>query len=144
MESTVKGIFAAGDVAEGNDLLTGQRQLIMTWLNASSQGRFAGLNMAGYEAKSPGGIAMDTAHFFDLYLASAGIHTPPDEGKYRIMRDYRPGDKFYKKLVLRAGKIMGLIGVGKPVDKSGVICGLIKARGDASDFAQRLFKDWGV
>ncbi len=144
METTVKGIFAAGDVAEGKDLLTGHRQLRMTWLNASSQGRFAGLNMAGYQARFRDGIAMDTAHFLDLYVASVGIHTPSDDGEYRIMRDYRPKDKFYKKLVLKAGKMVGLIGVGKPVDKSGVICGLIRAQVDARDFAQRLFKDWGV
>jgi nitrite reductase (NADH) large subunit len=47
MESNVPGIFAAGDVAQVFDPLTGKSQLDVLWPVAVAQGRVAGANMAG-------------------------------------------------------------------------------------------------
>lgn len=38
METSVKGIYAAGDCAEGKNLQTGQPQLIGLWANAALSG----------------------------------------------------------------------------------------------------------
>jgi len=45
--TNVENIYAAGDVAEGIDGLTGEYAVNATWPNAVEQGTIAGLNMAG-------------------------------------------------------------------------------------------------
>ncbi|NPV53018.1 MAG: FAD-dependent oxidoreductase [Firmicutes bacterium] len=77
METSIPGIFAAGDVAEGPDLLLGGRRPIPIWPNAYLQGRTAGFNMAGREDVTMSGFAMNAAHFFGFSIVSAGIFDPP-------------------------------------------------------------------
>ncbi|RPJ73584.1 MAG: NAD(P)/FAD-dependent oxidoreductase, partial [Acidobacteria bacterium] len=50
LQSSVRGVYAAGDVAESTDCLTGKRQLNAIQPNAVEQGRIAALNMAGRPA----------------------------------------------------------------------------------------------
>ena len=52
--TSVDGLFAAGDAAEGFNLLTGKHQWFGLWGKACYQGRTAGLNMAGRKAAYPG------------------------------------------------------------------------------------------
>ena len=47
MRTSVPGIYAAGDCCEGNNLESGQKQIIGLWANANHQGETAGINMAG-------------------------------------------------------------------------------------------------
>lgn len=51
LETNVPGIFAAGDIADFNDILTGQRSIRGNWSNATLAGRAAGANMVRPEAK---------------------------------------------------------------------------------------------
>lgn len=72
METSVKGIYAAGDCAEGKNLQTGQPQLIGLWANAACQGRCAGSNMAGMQAEYEGNIIHNITHFMDMDFVSLG------------------------------------------------------------------------
>ncbi|MGE4553216.1 MAG: NAD(P)/FAD-dependent oxidoreductase, partial [Desulfovibrionaceae bacterium] len=45
--TSAKDVYAAGDVAEAVDLITGERRVIPIWPNAYNQGFYAGRNMAG-------------------------------------------------------------------------------------------------
>jgi NAD(P)H-nitrite reductase large subunit len=45
METNVPHIFAAGDIAEYNDLLLEEHVVMGNWINAIEQGRVAGMNM---------------------------------------------------------------------------------------------------
>lgn len=47
METSAAGLWAAGDVAQGLNLLSGEKQVIGLWASARNQGRTAGANMAG-------------------------------------------------------------------------------------------------
>ena len=47
METSVPGVYAAGDCAQGANLESGERQIIGLWANANRQGAAAGANMAG-------------------------------------------------------------------------------------------------
>ncbi len=49
MGTQLPGVFAAGDLIESWDHLTGTRGLKPTWTNAAEQGRIAGLNMTAEE-----------------------------------------------------------------------------------------------
>ena len=57
LQSSVPGVYAAGDVAESTDCLTGKRQLNAIQPNAVEQGRIAALNMAGRPARFRGSFA---------------------------------------------------------------------------------------
>lgn len=144
MRTSALDVFAAGDVAEGHDLLTGTRRAIPLWPNAYLQGRIAGLNMAGRQTTFPGGVAMNAAHFFGFPAVSAGIFDPSADAEYDVLQEYRPEKKTYRKLVTRNGCPVGFIFTGDAVDRSGVILGLIRARVGISDCKEELFKCPGL
>ncbi len=125
MRTSVENIFAAGDVAETVDRLRGERAINALWPNAVSQGRVAGQNMAGGEAKYGGSLSMNSTSFYDLDIISFGVVNPPD-GKYDSLVEYRPPN--YRKVVLEEGRIVGLVALGK-VSHVGVMLSL-SLRGD--------------
>lgn len=47
LQTNVADVFAAGDVVEGRELLSGERVVSGLWGNAREMGRVAGMNMAG-------------------------------------------------------------------------------------------------
>ncbi len=143
METNLKGIYAAGDAAEGFDMLANARKPIMTWSNGSAQGKIAGANMAGNKTDFEGGLAQNTLKYFDVSFASAGLHTPPEGQEYKIMSELSPERNFYKKLVLKGNRVVGLLGIGKPVDRSGVFLGLIKTGESVESLMPSLFQKWG-
>lgn len=74
METSALGIYAAGDCCEGNNLLTGQTQIIGLWDNAARQGETAGANIAGVRpsASYPGNITHNITHFMDMDFIGLG------------------------------------------------------------------------
>ncbi len=72
MQTRIQGIYAAGDVCQGNHLLSGETQWLGTWGNACLQGRTAGLNMAGADKKYLGNIPQHISPIFDWNYAQMG------------------------------------------------------------------------
>lgn len=143
METSLKGIYAAGDVAEGFDIVINARRPILTWSNGSAQGKIAGANMAGNKIDFQGGLAQNTVKHFDVSFASAGLHTPLEGQDYKIISELSQDRKFYKKLVIKDNKVVGLIGIGKPVERSGIFMGLIRSGTSVDDLLPSLFQKWG-
>lgn len=56
MRTNIENIFAAGDVAESRDSVTGESNIVQTWPNACEQGRIAGLNMVDYQRRAGGAL----------------------------------------------------------------------------------------
>lgn len=54
MHTSAPDIFAAGDCCQGNNMQSGQTQIIGLWANAGVQGRVAGRNMAGVADETDG------------------------------------------------------------------------------------------
>lgn len=143
-------IYAAGDVIEIDDISTGRRITSATWFNAVLQGKFAGRNMAGLEARYSQGIGIQNAvQFHQIPAISFGKTqiNEEDEQSYDVMSIHK--DKIYKKLVLKDGKICGMIFVGD-ISKSGFYTALIRHGIDIaqyqsklldSDFSYAYFKD---
>lgn len=63
MRTNISHIFAAGDVCEAENLITGMSEVIPLWSNACRQGRIAGLNMAGGEERFGGGACRECNHY---------------------------------------------------------------------------------
>ena len=72
-ETNLPDVFAAGDVAEGVDSITGRPQLNATWLNAIRQGWIAGLNMAGKKISYLSNVRVNITNLFGLPFASVGL-----------------------------------------------------------------------
>lgn len=72
METSVPGIYAAGDCCEGNNLQSGETQIIGLWANANHQGTMAGTGMAGGEGAFEGNILHNITHFMDMDFIGFG------------------------------------------------------------------------
>lgn len=142
--TTVPGVFAAGDCAEGYDFITGQVRPLPIWPRAYTGGRLAGLNMAGVERESPGDIAMNSSHFFGFPAMSAGIHdtaapgVPPAD--YEVVVEQRLDEGYYKKVVLRDDRIVGLVLLGAATDRGGILTGLLKEAVPITEFRDRILR----
>jgi NAD(P)H-nitrite reductase large subunit len=129
MRTNLPDIYVAGDVAETYDLSTGKMGVNAIWPCAFEQGRVAGLNMAGREAKYGGSFRMNSLDFYGLPVISMGI-TRIDGNGFQEFR--RKTENIYRKLVLRDGCIVGAILVGE-VQKAGILTTLLKKRVGVSD-----------
>ena len=131
-------IYAAGDVIEIEDISTGRRIPSATWFNAVLQGKFAGRNMAGLETRYSQGIGIQNAvQFHQIPAISFGKTqiNEEDEQDYDVMSIHK--DKVYKKLVLKDGRICGMIFVGD-IAKSGFYTALIRHGVDVSEYRSKL------
>jgi NAD(P)H-nitrite reductase large subunit len=128
-QTSIKGIYAAGDVAETTDLLSGQRVVIAIWPEALNQGRIAGLNMAGVPTKYEGSMAMNVTSVLGLPIASLGLWQVTDATEYRIHSSLHESKRFYRKLVFKDGRPVGAVLVGPPVNtEAGILHNFIRTR----------------
>lgn len=72
MQTSVPGIYAAGDCCEGRNLINNGRQIIGLWANAAYQGETAGRAMAGERASFSGNIPHNLTHFMGMDFISFG------------------------------------------------------------------------
>ena len=72
MQTSEPDLYAAGDVSQGVNLLSGEKEVIALWGNACNQGRTAGLNMAGRKSVYPGSIPQCVNTFFGMTFISMG------------------------------------------------------------------------
>lgn len=140
METNVPDVYAAGDVAETRDAVTGNVGLTPIWPNASVQGRIAAFNMAGIPTAYGGMIGMQNAvEFREVPAIALGITQPVGE-QYEVLQDYRPERSYYKKLVLRDDVLVGMILVGK-IEQAGIYGALIKKRANIKTYRPTLMQD---
>lgn len=132
-------IFAAGDVAEANDLLLQQKRVLPIWPLAYQQGYNAGYNMAGTDRNYNGGISMNSLEFFHLPIISAGYAKLPDES-YKEAFVLNERKKDYKKIITKDNVLYGFIYVNK-VDRAGILTGLILDKTDLSEFKDVILND---
>jgi NAD(P)H-nitrite reductase large subunit len=117
------GVFAAGDCAEGPDmLLPGKTTIPGTWFEAVAQGEVAGANLVDRSWPSPGAFKMNVMEILGTAVASMGlIQAPESDG--RIVVRARNGD--YRKLVVAGDRLVGAILVGD-VSEAGALAMLIR------------------
>ena len=131
METSAEGIYAAGDCAETNHLITGKRIWVPLGSTANKQGRVVGVNVCGGNATFPG--VMGTAIFktFDFNAAKTGLNMREAEREgfhpiQSIVRGYDrahyyPGGKESTLKVIadkKTGRILGGQAIGEgPSDK---------------------------
>lgn len=101
MRTSMPGLYAAGDVAQGKNLLSGGSEIIGLWNNARYQGRTAGRNMAGENEVFPGNIPHNITHFMGMDFVSIG----DVKGQDRMGKKY--DGKRYIQLFWKDGLLTG-------------------------------------
>jgi len=128
MRTNCPDIFAAGDIAEVFDCLTGARKIFGLWTTAVEQGKIAGLNMAGKNVLYPGGMDMNTIEILDLPIITIGKTTMRrnvDEWKEEVF--VHPRKRVYRKFFFEKDCLAGAILIGY-VEDAGIIGNLIRSK----------------
>lgn len=102
LETSASDIYAAGDVAEHQGVVSG------IWPAAMQQGKVAGANMAGGAAAYQGATMSNILKVAGIDVAAAG--NIDAEGRYESQ--VATSDTFYKKLVIENNRPIGCVMVG--------------------------------
>jgi NAD(P)H-nitrite reductase large subunit len=128
-------VYAAGDVVETTDIVTGQRMVSGLWTNAVEMGRLAGSNMAGAALEYPGAIAvLNSLEVANIPTVAVGLTQPPPDPGYQVYQSRRGST--YRKLVCRDNVLVGALLVGD-LAGAGVYTGLIRTKA-------HLDKPWDI
>lgn len=123
METTLAGVYAAGDCAESFDTASQQRKVLAVFANAYLQGRCAGVNMAGGDMEFQNGVAMNSVGFFGYHAMTAGSCFDPDQEVYE-----RRTETGLKKLFTKDGYLTGFMLAGEATERAGIYTALIRNR----------------
>jgi nitrite reductase (NADH) large subunit len=137
METSVSGIFAAGDVAEARDFFSGKKNPMPIWPDAYIQGDVAGQTMAGGDKAYIGGLAMNSIELFKVPTISMGITNPEPGDRYEILTAVDAESYQYRKVVIENGVLVGVVMVGN-VDRAGIFAGLIRDKVAVEPFRELL------
>ncbi len=140
MRTNVEDIYAAGDCAQGIDLLSKTNAVIAIWPVAARQGRVAGLNMCGTRTEYHGLFAMNSVQIFDIPSISFGVTNPPEQEGYEVLKILDKGKGVYKKIVLKDSRVVGIILLNS-IERAGVYGLLIRERIDVKGFKDQLLRD---
>jgi NAD(P)H-nitrite reductase large subunit len=129
MQTNFPFIYAAGDVAQGPDLLGDKPAVHAIQPTAVDHGRIAGANMAGCEVHYPGSLLMNILDACGLQCASFGRWSENAEAM-TISNADRP---VYRKLLWTGDQITGAVFVGPANDLGmlndvGMVKGIMQTR----------------
>jgi NAD(P)H-nitrite reductase large subunit len=123
MQTTVPGIYAAGDCTESRDFSTGELMVNAIQPNAADQALVAGSNMAGGAAVTRGGLRMNVLETFGLISTSYGQWWGAEGGDHVEAIDE---EEFrYLRLEFLENRIVGATVVGR-THHIGALRGLIQ------------------
>ena len=135
MKTNIDDIFAVGDVVESYDFLTRQAGLNAIITTAVTQGRVAGINMAGGDGEYQGWISMNVFHFFGHMACSVGLSLKEDQ----ILEEANDDSKTFKKFVFQQDRLVGAMFMNHEIDP-GVIRYLIEKRIDLGQYKDMLLE----
>lgn len=118
MQTNIKNIYAAGDVAQAFCQQSGAQKLRALWPCAIQQGKVAGANMAGVRDSYKGSMAMNSFQLFGLSVVSLGQIEVEENVDEKVLR--YPTSGSYQKLLIKEGKLRGLIFVGD-IQQAGIL-----------------------
>mgnify|MGYP001179558362 FL=1 len=138
MESSVKGIFAAGDVSRAPEFDTDRKIAYAIQPTAVEQARVAALNMAGREATSPGALAMNVLDTLGLVSVSFGQWHGVPHAQGGSWVEEMDRERFrYLRLEFRDDRLIGATSLGH-TEHAGVIRGLIQGRVRLGEWREKL------
>jgi len=137
LSTNMPGIWAAGDVAETRDRLSGERYVHAIWPNAVAQGAVVAERMLGYDISYAGSESMNSLRHLGIPLIAAGASSGRET--LRLARD-----GWLRKIFLDDGRITGYRLAGN-IGGAGVYRSLMLRGVDVQDFGTELVEpDFGI
>ncbi len=138
LQTSVPGIYAAGDVAQGPEFFTGRREIHAIQPTASEHGRIAALNMAGRPVRYGGSLSMNVLNTVGLISSSFGQWMGVEGGEESTAAD--PPRSRYLKLAFKDDVLVGALALGL-TQHVGVIRGLMQTKVRLGHWKERLMRD---
>jgi NADPH-dependent 2,4-dienoyl-CoA reductase/sulfur reductase-like enzyme len=112
LRTSVRDIYAAGDVAALKNPLTGDYEPRAQWFAAVSQARIAGAMLAGHveAAQQPFGVQWHATHLGELSMLTVGSPLLQD-GKITTLTDSSTGS--YRRMAIVDDRLIGYLSVGR-------------------------------
>ena len=129
LRGNAPNVYAAGDVAEGADLITGAPAVHAIEPTAQEHGRVVGANMAGRDVRYRGSLIVNLVEVCHLDVASFGAW---DDAKATAITAVRPDRPAYRKMLFTGDRMTGAIILGPSSDvwttnDVGMLKGLVQA-----------------
>jgi len=137
LRTNLADIYAAGDITEVYEQISGRQGSYAIWPNAIEQGRVAGLNMAGVPTPYEGAEVVNILDVFGTPVIAMGGTTETIGKCQNIVREYSHS---YRKLLLRENRILGLQFIGD-VRNTGPFYSLMKEKTDVGPLKDRLLDE---
>ncbi len=137
MQTSVPGIYAAGDVAEAPDLFSGRHLVAAIQPNAADQARIAALNMAGQAARMRGVLAINVLDSMGMISSSFGEWQGVAGGEGVERADEARGR--YISLQFDGDVLVGATAIGL-TDHVGALRGLIQAKTRLGAWKEKLLE----
>ncbi|MCE4606306.1 MAG: FAD-dependent oxidoreductase [Desulfurococcales archaeon] len=134
LETSSKDVFAAGDVAESLNVVTGKEEPILLWPNALLEGAIAGYNMLGYKLRYYGSDNQTIIKVYGVPVVSEGVQEG-DAIKY-----FDAKNKVYKKMYIENSYIKGYILINT-MKNAGLYHSLIRKKEDIQRFKDIILTD---
>jgi nitrite reductase (NADH) large subunit len=106
-QTSIPGIYAAGDVAETKDLVWGDSRVNALWPAAFEQGKIAAYNMASKPLAYDGSYSRNILRVLDLWIAAAGT-AKLDTRETRS----ETGPGFHRRFIIEGGILRGFVLMG--------------------------------
>jgi NAD(P)H-nitrite reductase large subunit len=127
LETGCPGIYAAGDVAQCNDLVRNRPWINAIWPEAAVQGQIAGMNMAGRPVEYAGSLGRNVIRVYDLDVMTAGMIHPEDPEDCRIFSRHCRRGPLYRRMVIRDNRLVGFVLVNR-IEQGGTLVSLIRRK----------------
>jgi NAD(P)H-nitrite reductase large subunit len=124
LETTCPGIYAAGDVAESVDIARKTRWVNAIWPEAATQGRIAGMNMAGRAVEYKGSLSRNIIRIFGLDVLTAGWVNVPDDPRFTVISQQNRRLNTYRRLVFEEDILIGATLVNR-IETGGILTAMI-------------------
>ncbi len=140
MQTSIEGIYAAGDVAQGPVLGSDHREVHAIQPTAVDQGRVAGASMAGASVSYPGSLLMNVVDVCGLQCVSYGDARRSTDDE--VVIDNR-SDFVYRRLVFDGDHLVGAIFAGRAgevgmLNDIGMVRGMLQVRPDLGSWKRYL------
>jgi NAD(P)H-nitrite reductase large subunit len=143
LRSNVTNVYAAGDVAEGRDLISGVAAVHAIEPTAQEHGRVVGANMAGQNVRYRGSLIINIVEVCHLDVASFGAWDDPTAEAISGLKRERTA---YRKLLFTGDRLTGAIILGPSADiwttnDVGMLKGLVQSGVSLARFKTHLKKN---
>jgi NADPH-dependent 2,4-dienoyl-CoA reductase/sulfur reductase-like enzyme len=138
MQTTVPGVYAAGDCAEAFDPISGKTIVSAIQPNAADQARIAALNMVGQAAALQVVTQINVLDTLGMISTSFGDWQGVEGGEHVELTDREAGR--HLSLQFHGDHLIGCNSIGW-IEHAGVMRGLVEGKVSLGDWKQRLMDD---